>query len=30
LLEKEYEGAKQNHDRVRQLRDTARHGGSPD
>ena len=30
LLEKEYEGAKQNHDRVRQLRDTTRHGGSPD
>lgn len=30
LLEKEYEGAKQNHDRVRQLRDTARRGGNPD
>jgi uncharacterized protein (TIGR02284 family) len=30
LLEKEYEGAKQNHDRVRQMRDTTRHGGSPD
>ena len=25
LLEKQYEGARRNHDRIRQLRDTARH-----
>jgi uncharacterized protein (TIGR02284 family) len=28
LLDQQYEGAKRNHDRVRQLRDTARHGSA--
>ncbi|SCX39921.1 PA2169 family four-helix-bundle protein [Nitrosospira sp. Nsp1] len=28
LLDQQYEGAKRNHDRVRQLRDTARHGNA--